>query len=49
METVNNVINKLYEGLNSKGIISELAGFRIDGFLNAEKMKLLKVRSGSAN
>jgi hypothetical protein len=49
VEIVNNVVNKLYKGLNPKGIISEHAGFWIDRFLNAEKMKLLKERFGSAN
>ena len=44
MKTVNRVVNKLYEGLNPKNIISEQAVF-----LNTEKMKLLKVRFGSAN
>jgi len=44
VETVNRVVNKLYEGLNPNNIISEQAGF-----LNTEKMKLLKVRFGSAN
>ncbi len=44
MKTVNRVVNKLYEGLNTNNIISEQAGF-----LNTEKMKLLKVRFGSAN
>lgn len=48
-ETVNNVVNKLYEGLNHKDIISEQAGFWIDRFLNAVKKKLLKERFGSAN
>ncbi|MGR3304498.1 MAG: hypothetical protein ACUZ8I_18640 [Candidatus Scalindua sp.] len=48
-ETVNNVVNKLYESLNPKDIISEQAGFGINRFLNAEKMKLLKERFGSAN
>ncbi len=49
MEVVNSVVNKLYEGLNPKNIISEQAGFRIDKFLNAEKKKLLKERFGCAN
>ncbi len=44
MRTVNRVVNKLYEGLNPKNIISEQAVF-----LNTEKMKLLKVRFGRAN
>lgn len=44
VETVNRVVNKLYEGLNPNNIISEQAGF-----LNTEKMKLLKERLSSAN
>jgi hypothetical protein len=44
VKTVNRVVNKLYEGLNPKNIISEQAVF-----LNTEKMKLLKVRFGRAN
>ena len=49
VETVNSVANKLYEGLNPNNIISEQAGFWVDRFLNTEKIKLLKVRFGSAN
>ncbi len=49
MEIVNNVVNKLYEGLNPKDTTSEQAGFWIDIFLNAEKMKLLKERIDCAN
>ncbi len=49
MEIVNNVVNQLYEVLNPKDIVSEQAGFWIDRFLNAEKMKLLKERFGCAN
>lgn len=49
MKIVNSVVNKLYEGLNLKDIISEQAGFWIDRFLNTERMKLLKERLGSAN
>ena len=44
MKTVNRVVNKLYESLNPNNNISEQTGF-----LNTEKMKLLKVRFGSAN
>ena len=49
METVNSVVNKLYNGLNPEGIISEQAGFWIDRFLSTEKMNLQKERLGSAN
>ena len=49
MEIVNNVVNKLYEGLNPKDIISEQAGLWKDRFLKAEKMKLLKERIDCAN
>jgi len=41
VETINGVVNKLYEGLNHNKI-SEQAGFWIDRFFNTEKMKLLK-------
>jgi hypothetical protein len=44
VETVNSVVNKLYEGLNHNDIISERARF-----LNTEKMKLLKERFCSAD
>ena len=44
MKTVNRVVNKLYEGLNPNNNISEQTGF-----LNTEKMKLLKERFGRAN
>lgn len=45
VETVNSVVNKLYEGLNYNNIIiSERARF-----LNTEKMKLPKERLSSAN
>ena len=49
VEIVNNIINKLYECLNPKDIVSEQAGFRIDRFLNTEKVKLLKERFCCAN
>ena len=49
METVNSVVNKLYEGLNPKDTISEQAGFWIGRLLNTEKMNLQKERFGSAN
>ena len=44
MKTVNRVVNKLYESLNPNNNISEQTGF-----LNTEKMKLLKERFGRAN
>ena len=49
MEIVNNVINKLYEGLNPKDIISEQAGLWKDRVLSAEKIKLFKERIDCAN
>lgn len=42
MEIVNNVVNKLYEGLNPKDIISEQAGFWIDRFLNTEENEIVE-------
>jgi len=49
VEIINNVLNKLYEGLNPKDIILEQAGLWKDRFLRAEKMKLLKERIDCAN
>jgi hypothetical protein len=49
VEILDNVINKLYEGLNLKDIISEQAGLWKDRFLKVKIMKLLKERIDCAN